>query len=130
MRIVLGVVAGLATAFVCIAAIEFVSHMILPPPPGFDLTNPAHAERLMDVMPPAAIALVAAAWFVGALLGAAVANAVARRSLAGWIVALLVICGGVWTMIAIPHPIWMWALGILLPLIAAWLAQRLTKVPA
>ena len=130
MRIVLGVVAGLATAFVCVFAIEFVSHMVFPPPPGTDVTNPADLERLMEIIPPAALALVAAAWFVGALAGAAVANAVAKRALAGWIVALLVICGGVWTMIVIPHPIWMWALGILLPLLAAWLAQRLTKVPA
>ena len=130
MRIVLGVVAGLATAFVCVFAIEFVSHMIFPPPPGTDLTNPADMERLMQIISPTALALVAAAWFVGALLGAAVANALARRSLAGWIVALLMICGAVLTMIDIPHPIWMWAAGILLPPIAGWLAQRLTKVPA
>ena len=38
------------------------------------------------------------AWFVGALAGAWVANAIAGRSLAGWIVALLVIAGGIVTM--------------------------------
>lgn len=28
-------------------------------------------------------------------------------------------------MLMIPHPAWMWAGGILLPLLAAWIADRL-----
>ena len=130
MRIVLGVVAGLVTAFVCVFAIEAVGHMVFPTPPDINLADPADVARLMEVMPPGAFAFVLAAWFVGALAGAGVANAVAKRGLAGWIVALLVICGAVATMLMIPHPLWMWGAGILLPLVAAWLAQRMTKVPA
>ena len=117
-------------AFVCVLGIELVGHAVFPPPPGTDLTNPAEVERLMSAMPVAALGFVIVAWFVGALAGAWVANAVAKRALAGWIVALLVICGGVYTMLTIPHPAWMWAAGIGLPLIAGWLAQRLAKVPA
>lgn len=130
MRIVLGIVAGMVVAFVCVLGIEFAGHAVFPPPPGTDLSNPAEVERLMSAMPVAALGFVIVAWFVGALAGAWVANAVARRALAGWIVALLVICGGVYTMMTIPHPAWMWAAGIGLPLIAGWLAQRLAKVPA
>jgi hypothetical protein len=84
----------------------------------------------MAVMPTPAIAMVAAAWFVGALVGAFAADKIAGRGLAGWIVALLVLAGGVVSMVMIPHPVWMWAMGIALPLIAGWLAQRLAKVPA
>lgn len=128
MKVVIGVVAGVVAAFLCVLGIETVGHLIFPPPPGTDLTNPAEVARLMEIVPPAALAFVVIAWFVGALAGAWVANAVAKRGLAGWIVALLVIAGGVYTMIMIPHPIWMWAAGIALPLIAGWLAQRLAKV--
>lgn len=126
MKTALGVVAGVVIAFLCIFAIEAVSHLIFPPPPGTDLTDPAQVARLMEVMPTAALVMVVVAWFAGALAGAWVANAVAKHALAGWIVALLVIAGGVATMVMIPHPAWMWAAGIALPLIAGWLAQRLS----
>ena len=128
MKIVLGVVAGVVIAFVCVFAVEFVGHSVFPPPPDIDLTNPADVERLMSTLPAGAFAFVVAAWFVGALAGAWTANRIAQRGLAGWIVALLAICGGVYTMTIIPHPTWMWAAGIALPLIAAWLAQRLARV--
>ncbi len=129
MKIVLGVVAGIVVAFVCVLGIEMAGHLAFPPPPGTDLTDPAQVARIMENVPPAALAFVAAAWFIGALAGSWVANLVAKRALAGWIVALLVLAGGIYTMMMIPHPTWMWAMGIALPLIAGWLAQRLAKVP-
>ena len=128
MKIVLGVVFGAIVAIVCVFAIEFVGHSVYPPPEGIDLANPADVERLMSTLPAGAFAFVVAGWFVGALAGAWTANRIAQRGIAGWIVALLVICGGVYTMTIIPHPAWMWAAGIALPLIAAWLAQRLARV--
>ena len=127
MKIILGIVAGAVVAFACIMGIEAIGHMLYPPP--VDVTDPAQLARLMDVMPTMAIVFVAVGWFVGALIGGWAANAIARRALAGWVVALLIVAGGVATMMAIPHPVWMWAAGILLPLIAAKLAQRLARVP-
>ena len=124
MRLILGIVAGLVVAFACVAGVETIGHGLYPPPPGFDLTNPRDVDRLMSVMPPAALAFVLAAWFVGALAGGLVANLIARRALAGWIIALLVIAAGVATMVMIPHPGWMWAAGIALPLVAGFVASR------
>ena len=129
MKIVLGVVAGFVVAFLCVAGIETVGHLAFPPPPGTDLSDPAQLARLIETLPMGAFAFVVAAWFIGSLAGAWVANLVAKRALAGWIVAVLVIAGAVYTMMAIPHPAWMWAMAIALPLIAGWLAQRLAKVP-
>jgi len=129
MKIVLGVVAGIVVAFVCVLGIEMIGHLAYPPPPETDLSDPAQLARLMENVPPAALAFVAAAWFIGSLAGAWVANLVAKRALAGWIVVLLVIAGAVATMMMIPHPAWMWAMGIGLPLIAGWLAQKLAGVP-
>lgn len=129
MRIVAGILAGAVIAVLCILGIEYVGHHVFPPPPGTDLTDPAQVARLMENVPPAALAFVAAAWFIGALVGAWAANRIALRGLAGWVVALLVIAAGAATMMQIPHPAWMWAIGIVLPLIAGWLAQRLAKVP-
>jgi hypothetical protein len=130
MKIVIGVVTGAVVAFLCIYGIEIVGHTVYPLPAAIDLGDPAQVERLMATMPAGAFAFVLVGWFAGALAGAWVADAIAKRGLAGWIVALLVIAGGVATMIVIPHPLWMWAAGIGLPLVAAWLAQKLAKVPA
>jgi hypothetical protein len=125
MRLLMGIIAGIVVAFLCVFAIEFVCHSLYPPPAGLDLTNPADQARLMEVMPATAKALVVLAWFVGALAGAWVANRIAGNSLAGWVIAGLVIAGGVATMFMFPHPAWMWAGGILLPLLAGWLAARM-----
>lgn len=126
MRMLMGVVAGIVVAFLCVFAVEWVGHGLYPPPAGLDLNNPADVERLMATMPATAKAFVLVAWFVGALAGAWVANRIAGRSLAGWVVALLVLVGGVATMLMIPHPAWMWAGGIALPLLAGWIADRLS----
>jgi hypothetical protein len=125
MRIAMAVVAGIVVAFLCVFAVEFIGHALYPPPAGLDMKNPADQARLMEAMPAAAKAMVLLGWFVGSLAGAWVANRIAGRSLAGWIVALLVVAAGVATMVMIPHPAWMWAGGIALPLAGAWVAERL-----
>lgn len=129
MRIIGGILAGAVIAVLCIFAIEAIGHLAFPPPPGTDLTDPAQVARIMENVPAAALACVAAAWFIGALAGSWTADRIAGRALAGWVVALLVLAGGVFTMRQIPHPMWMWGVGIALPLLAGWLAQRLAKVP-
>jgi len=131
MRIAVGIVAGIVVAMLCIFAVDWVGHLLYPPPAGLDINDPADMARVMAVMPAAAKAFVLLAWFIGALAGAWTANRIAGRGIAGWVVALLVIAGGVATMVMIPHPVWMWAGGILLPLLAAWIADRISpKRPA
>jgi hypothetical protein len=130
MRIAAGIVVGLVVAFACVLGVEMIGHALFPPPDGIDLSDPAEMERMVSLMPAGALAFVVAAWFIGALVGAWLANLIAKRALAGWVVVLLVICGGIYTMVVIPHPAWMWAAGIGLPLLAAWLAQRFARVPA
>jgi hypothetical protein len=124
MRIAMGIVAGIVVAFLCVFAAEWIGHSLYPPPAGLDIKDPADQARLMESMPAAAMALVLIGWFVGALAGAWTANRIGGRSIAGWVVALLVIAAGVATMLMIPHPIGMWAGGILLPLLAGWIADR------
>ena len=131
MRILLGVIAGAVVAFLCVMAVEYAAHMVYPPPPGLDVNDREQVARAMASAPTAALAIVVAGWFLAALLGAWVAAAVAKRALAGWIVTLLVVAACVANLLMIPgHPAWMWAAGLLLPLIGGWLAQRLAGVPA
>ena len=129
MRTIVGVVVGLVVAFLGVFAIEAIGHILYPPPAGIDPANP-DLERLIASLPAGAFAFVVGAWFIGAFAGAWAASAIARHPLAGWIVAVLIGAGAVWTMLMIPHPGWMWAAGIGLPLLAAAMAQRLTRSSA
>ena len=126
MRNLMGIVAGVVVAFLCVFAVEWVGHSLFPPPAGLNINDTADQARLMDSIPAAAKAIVLLGWFIGALAGASTANRIACNRIAGWIVAMLVIAAGVATMLMVPHPAWMWAGGILLPLLAAWIALRLT----
>lgn len=125
MRMVVGIIAGIVVAFLCVFAVEWIGHGLYPTPAGLDIANPADQARLMDAMPAAAKAIVLLGWFVGALAGAWTANRIAGRSLAGWVVALVAVTAGVATMLMMPHPAWMWAGGIVLPLLAGWIADRM-----
>lgn len=127
MRILFGIVAGLVAAFACIYAIELACMQLYPPPAGMDYSDPAAVERMMAQIPVAALAIVAFAWFVGALVGGWIANAIAARAWAGWIIAALLVAGAVATMVMIPHPAWMWVAGVAAPLLGGWLAQRLAR---
>lgn len=130
VRIVLGVVAGVVVAFLCIWLIEMVVHSVNGTAEGVDLGNSDEVARMAAAQPVTVLLLVLAGWFAGALLGAWTANAVAGLGRAGWIVAGLVVVAGVATMVMIPHPWWMWAGAVALPLAAGWLAQRLSRAPA
>jgi len=81
MRKFLGVLAGLAALVVVVWIVEAVGHGIWPPPPGVNLADPAQLAGLMDKIPLAAKIAVVAAWFLGAIAGAWVANRVARWAL-------------------------------------------------
>ena len=130
MRMAIGIVAGLVVAFLCVFAVEYIGHGLYPPPAGLDVHDPADQARLMEAMPAAAKAFVLLGWFVGALAGAWTAIRISGRSLAGWVVVLLVIAAGIATMVMIPHPAWMWAGGVVLPLLGGWIADRMSGRPA
>ena len=83
----------------------------------------------MSTLPAGAFAFVLAGWFGGALAGAWTANRIAAaragrldRRAAGDRRRRLYDDD-------LPHPTWMWAAGIALPLAGGWLAQRLSKAP-
>jgi hypothetical protein len=129
MRMILGVVVGLVAQFLSTWVIQAIGHRLVPVPGGVDFSTPAAIERTMAALPPAAFGFVLASWFIGALLGCWLADAIAKRALAGWIIAGLVVAAVIANLVMIPHPAWMW-IGVALPPIAALIARRLARVPA
>lgn len=127
-RAILGVLAGLATMFIVIMCIEYVGHMVYPPPPGLDPMVTEDLAAIMAAQPAAAKAFVVVAWVVGAFAGGWVAAKISRTypRAAAVIVALVVMAGVVGMILHLPgHPQWMAALGLLLPIPAALLGARL-----
>ena len=74
MKLVIGILVGAVLAIACVFAIEAVSHLIFPIPPGTDFDDPAVLAGYFEAVPLGGKLWIVAAWFVGALAGAWVAN--------------------------------------------------------
>jgi len=131
LRTILGVLAGVVVMFAVILAIEAVGHIVYPLPVGLDPMNPAHEAafaQFVATMPFAAKAMLVAAWTLGAFAGGFVAARIARHPRgAAVLIALMVMSGVVGMVIRVPHPSWLTAAGLLLPIPAALLAARLAR---
>ena len=128
-RTLLGMLVGVVTMVLVIIGVEAVGHLAYPPPPGLDPMNPAHEAafaKFIGEMPLPAKAMLALAWTLGAFVGGLVAAKIARHQrAAALLVALVVIAGVVGMVVAVPHPSWLVAAGLLLPIPAALLAAHL-----
>ena len=127
-RKILAVIAGIIAGSLTIFLFETVGHLIVPPPAGMDATNVESIRAAMSQMTLASFLLILAAWcggsFVGGLVAAAIARTDGGRGCA-LIVAGFIVLSGIATMILIPHPIWFWIAGIVLPFPCALAGARL-----
>lgn len=129
LRLILGVVVGAIAGMLTISVIEMLGHVIWPPPTGVDMNDMDAFRATVAAMPTGALAAIVAGWTIGAFVGALAANLIAQRALAGWIVAALVIAAIIVNATMIPGPSWMPVSGILLALLAGWLASRVRPIP-
>lgn len=125
LRRILGLVAGIIVAGLTVGVIESIGHLIWPPPPGTDISKPDQLKAIIETIPLPAKISVMVAWFLGTLAGAFTALKITRWPVAPWGVAGFVIAAGGWTMMQIPHPVWMVVGAVALPLAAAWIAGKL-----
>ena len=125
MKTILAVVAGVVVGGAIVFVTEAVGHSLFPPPADINLANPEDVKRLMASLPAGAFAMVLLGWLAGSLAGALVALRIARKPVAAWSVAAVFIVLTTVNFYLIPHPGWMIAVGLLIPLASAWLALRL-----
>lgn len=124
LRKILGTIAGIVVAFLLILLIERIGHVFYPLPPGIDMSNAESVGRALGTVPLAAKLIVVAAWFLGALAGAFVAGLLSRAYWSGWVVAGLVVLGGMVTIVMIPHPVWMQIAAVVAPLLGGLIAHH------
>ncbi|MGE0046482.1 MAG: hypothetical protein AB7J28_02460 [Hyphomonadaceae bacterium] len=126
VRLILALVAGVLAGGVTVGVVETIGHMIFPPPPGLNAADPESIRSVMDQISLEAKVAVVVAWGLGVFVGGLVAALIARRGpYPAWWIGAILFGMAAWTMIMIPHPIWMWAAAIAVTLIASYLAGRI-----
>lgn len=118
LKRIAGPIVGIIVCGLVIYAIEELTDRLFP-----GARAAAIAGDLASV-PTGALVTVVAAWTVGALVGGVVATRIAERRWAAWIVAAFVVISVAVNATVIPHPAWMLMVGIILPLLAGWIASR------
>jgi hypothetical protein len=122
LRSAIAAVAGIVIAFGLIWLAQYAGSELSP-----DVYDPQTGEVLIPVGSTVALLV---GWFVGTFAGGWVAMRVSGGTGAGWIVAGAVIGAGVYRAITLADAWWIMLFGILIPIAAAWAAQRATAVAA
>ena len=127
-RTLLAVLAGAVVMWLTVFALEFAGHALFPPPPGLNPQDQADLAAIIARAPAGAMAMLVLAWVAGAFTGGYTAARISHRHRRGAAVAVavLVMLGVCGMVVLVPeHPLWVSALGLLLPIPAALLAARL-----
>lgn len=122
LRSAIAAVVGTVVAFALIWLAQYAGSEVSP-----DVYDLDTGEILIPVG--STIALLAG-WFIGTFAGGWVAMRASNNSNAGWIVAGAVIGAGLYRAVTLADTWWIMALGVAIPVAAAWAAQRATATAA
>lgn len=129
LRVVLAFVAGVVVGSVVNMAIVTLGAMLVPPPAGVDVGDPASLSRAMPLFEPRHFVMPWLAHALGTLAGALTACLLAGpgwRARLAYAVGVFFLCGGVAAAVMIPAPRTFIAADLLLAYLPmAWLGLRL-----
>ncbi len=125
LRIILGVVVGLAAGVGLVFVGEMLNHQLWPPPEDLQVTDPEAVRAYFETAPLEALFGLPLVWIVAAGAGSFLGAKIANRAWAGWIVGGLLLAATLLNLSLIPHPLWMWATGVLGVALAAYFAAKL-----
>lgn len=129
LRNILATLAGLSAASITVVIFEAINGRIFPLPAGLDLTDAAGMRAARASLPLAALVIVAAGWALGAFAGGAVSTLIvrARRSHRALVFGVLFLGVTAMNLASLPHPVWMWIVGLLLPVPMSLLGARVVR---
>lgn len=125
---VLAVAGGLVVGSCVNMGLILLGPVIVPPPPGADLTTPEGLAQALPLLQPKHFLFPFLAHAAGTFAGALVTHLVAvnRRNFFAWVIGAVFLAGGVMASFMIPAPGWFVAVDLVLAYLpAAWLAIRL-----
>lgn len=130
MKLALAVLVGLVCGSVVNMGIVIAGPMLIPPPPGADMTTAEGLAAAMPLLEPKHFASPFLAHALGTVVGACVAALIAtsRRAVVAYAVGALFLAGGIAASRMIPAPTWFIALDLLVAYLPmAWLGLRLAE---
>ncbi len=131
IRNIVAVVAGILLGSFVNMGIINISHVVVPPPNGADLSTVEGLKAAMHLMEPKHFLMPFLAHALGSLLGAFVAAAIAKKNAMriGLVIGVVFLLGGITSVLMLPSPLWFTLtdlIGAYLPM-AYWGAQLATR---
>lgn len=123
LRCTMGIAAGLALGVLIVALGERLNHMLWPPPEALQVTNPEAVRAFLAGAPLAALLGLPLIWTIAAGASGFMGGYVSQRAWTGWIAGGLLYLATILNLMLIPHPSWMWAVGLIAPPLAVWIAS-------
>lgn len=126
LALILGIVVGGGVNM----GIITVGPMLIPPPPGADLTTAEGLQAAMPLLAPRHFLAPFLSHALGTLVGALVAASIAlsRRAFVAYAVGVVFLCGGIAASVMIPAPAWFIVLDLLVAYLPmAWLGLMLAN---
>jgi len=124
MRTLLGILFGIVAAMVIVEGVDRVAFALYPIPLAPEAADPATLAKIVVTMPLAVKLLLALGWLLGSAGGAWLALRVCDQRLAMFFVVGTVIGIALASVLTLPHPLWMKAGAVTLPIIGGALATR------
>jgi hypothetical protein len=124
---ILAILAGIITAFILIAIIQYISSLIYPLPPGFDYTNKEAMLELINSMPAGAWLFLLSSYIIGSFGGGFIAARITpdNKIRSSIIVGTITMAAGIMNLVQIHHPVWFAIVSTLVYIPFAWLGGRL-----
>lgn len=129
VRLFLALVVGLLVGAVVNMALVVLGPLVIPPPPGADVTTEAGLRAALPLFEPRHYVFPFLAHALGTFAGALTAALIARgAALPAYAVAAAFLAGGIANAFTLPGAAWFDALDILAAYLpAAWLAHRIAS---
>lgn len=126
MKNVLGILAGLISAFVVIFLVEKAGHSIFPVAENIDFGDKEALKKIIDTMPFGALITVIIAYAIGSFAGGFVCALISENSKVrnSVITGFILLIFGLINLFMIPHPVWFMILNVLVYLPFAYLGGK------
>ncbi len=125
VRIILGVVIGVAVGLGLVMVGDTINHRLWPPPSDVQVTNPDSLRAYMQTAPFTSLLGLPVTWTLAAFSAAFAGAKIGAHAWAGWIAGALIFAATCLNLVMIPHPTWMLIAAIIAVPSAAWFGGKL-----
>jgi len=128
MRTLLGSLFGVVAALLIVAGAEWIETALYPLP-ALDVADSGTLAGIVADLPFPAKVLIVSGWLLGAGGGVWLGLRICDRRAVGWIVVAAVTAAALANVLTLPHPLWMKACAVVLPIVGGALAMWRHRKP-